>query len=281
MACVETIPVPDSRKKVDELFLFWLSEPSTQEILRKELSKVCGMREMEEEETPVVQPAPSSVTNVLRPVSPNLRTPSPPPLLSRSPKSPRSRRRSKSPRKPQGSTTIKAANENIDLLEEVDTGVEPRARVQLDKSVENDAQASSTNVLTLQVPSLSGKGLQKRPELHPAAIASRGVAPPLSESIPKFYFPNGKPNSKENIEQTLKDVANVFQEYPKGEVTQSEFHVVVKVCARNGLLLLAHNHLCNLLITYLQILSCKDAGLFTCIGKANCKLLLICNIRRV
>ena len=99
MACVKAIPVPDSMQKVDELFLFWLSESSTQEMLRKELSKVCGGAREFEEDTPVqIQPSSSSVTNVRRPGSPTVRSPSPPPLLSRSPKSPRAKLRPKSPR---------------------------------------------------------------------------------------------------------------------------------------------------------------------------------------
>ena len=47
--------------------------------------------------------------------------------------------------------------------------------------------------------------------------------------IPRFYFPNGKPCPEENMEQCLKDVAKVFQDYPKGEVPQSAFHQVTKV----------------------------------------------------
>lgn len=102
MACVKAIPVPDSLQKVDELFLFWLSESSTQELLRKELSKVCGgsggVREFEEDTPVQIQLSSSSVTNVRRPGSPTVRTPSPPPLLTRSPKSPRTKPKPKSPR---------------------------------------------------------------------------------------------------------------------------------------------------------------------------------------
>ena len=106
MACVEAaIPIPDSRKKVDELFLYWLSEPSTQDMLRKELANIKDVPCTELDDLVFKQDgsvvlssiAPySSLTSVLRPASPNActRTPSPPPssLVAKSPSSPRARR---------------------------------------------------------------------------------------------------------------------------------------------------------------------------------------------
>ena len=108
MACVEAaIPVPDSRKKVDELFLYWLSEPSTQDMLRKELANIRDIPCSELDDlvfkqdggvtvTTSMSSFSSSITGVLRPGgTPNhSRTPSPPPssLVAKSPSSPRARR---------------------------------------------------------------------------------------------------------------------------------------------------------------------------------------------
>lgn len=105
MACVEAaIPLPDSRKKVDELFLYWLSEPSTQDMLRKELANIKDVPCTELDDLVFKQDGSvvlssispySSLTSVLRPASPNTctRTPSPPPsLVAKSPSSPRARR---------------------------------------------------------------------------------------------------------------------------------------------------------------------------------------------
>lgn len=148
MACVEAaIPVPDSRKKVDELFLYWLSEPSTQEMLRKELSSICDVPCSELDDLLFKQDGtvvlssivPHSVTGVLRPGSPTTRTPSPPPssLVAKSPSSPRARRSSR--KSPHGSnlkeklqlTTAAKSKLSTQLLqqwqlsgtEEVDGGV--------------------------------------------------------------------------------------------------------------------------------------------------------------
>ena len=107
MACVEAaIPIPDSRKKVDELFLYWLSEPSTQDMLRKELASIKDVPCSDLDDLVFKQDGSvvlssispySSLTSVLRPGSPSTctRTPSPPPsssLVAKSPSSPRARR---------------------------------------------------------------------------------------------------------------------------------------------------------------------------------------------
>lgn len=107
MACVEAaIPIPDSRKKVDELFLYWLSEPSTQDMLRKELANIKDVPCSDLDDLVFKQDGSvvlssispySSLTSVLRPGSPGTctRTPSPPPsssLVAKSPSSPRARR---------------------------------------------------------------------------------------------------------------------------------------------------------------------------------------------
>ena len=131
MACVEAaIPLPDSRKKVDELFLYWLSEPSTQDMLRKELAGIKDVPYSELDDLVFKQDGSvvlssispySSLTSVLRSASPNTctRTPSPPPssLVAKSPSSPRARRSAR--KSPHGSNMKEkltaAAKNNIKL----------------------------------------------------------------------------------------------------------------------------------------------------------------------
>ena len=161
MACVKAIPVPDSMQKVDELFLFWLSESSTQELLRKELSKVCSSVREFEEDTPVqIQLSSSSVTNVRRPGSPTVRTPSPPPLLTRSPKSPRTKPRPQSPRGVSGLTHVNAqragvvtgdkekeegSSSHLRAVEEVDVPQSEGQEDQEESQVQDDAPASPSS----------------------------------------------------------------------------------------------------------------------------------------
>ena len=240
MSCVEAIPVPDSRTKVDELFIFWLSEPSTQELLRKELSKVCGRESSLEDGTPFPIKT-ATATSVLRPGSPVLRALSPPTPLARSPKSPRAKRKPASPRKKLAGGGTKKFNLNvesthnlkIDVVEEPDfhpspltTEVQPATdkthyEVQASLPQEDDG---------VVVPVLSPEAAAQLPEQPKAEGSSAAGEPPLlPEVIPRFYFPNGRPRVDEDVEQNLREVASVFKEYPKGEVPRNEFHVIVKV----------------------------------------------------
>lgn len=218
MACVETIPVPDSRQKVDELFLFWLSEPSTQEMLRKELAKVRGGREIGEDSCEFPVSTPPSVTSVPRPGSPTVRSPSPPLLLSRSPKSPKTKISSRSPKKTQrkhAGDALKAKGSNkVEVIEEVDfPGVSEQVARPLPEPPIPPNKANIVNENKL-------RGGTKK---NAAPVNS-------SDTIPRFYFPNGKCRSDENVEESLKEVAQVFHEYPNSEVPVSKFQVVVKVC---------------------------------------------------
>lgn len=220
---MEAILVPDSIKKVDELFLFWLSEPSTQEMLRKEISKVCGMRDHEETADPVQPTTTSAVTSVLRPGSPGA---SPPHILNRSPKSPRSKPKAKSSRRGQKLANV-FSKLNIGRSEEVDLPGIPEVveGTELPHQGAAAATAASPSISEPLTPSDS-----KQPPHHAAALWMKTVPPAYtSEVIPKFYFPHGKPRPDEDLEQCLRDVAKVFQGYPKGEIPQNEFHTVVKV----------------------------------------------------
>lgn len=253
MACVETAPIPESHKKVDELFLFWLSEPSTQEMLRKELSKVRRLYDLEETDassssTIDVQPTSCAPTAVHRSLSPLVRTPSPPPILSRSPNSPRAKPRPLSPRRTQPSaqkprtppsssegeehpTASAVAGENG--WEETDSGnlgipnLAPDSREESVKRGESSANASAQ----CNEPDDAMSPVQPREMEQPVgASASPKTAPP--EIIPQFYFPRGRPVPEEDTARQLQEVSKIFQS-AGGELPLEEFHAVakVRVCA--------------------------------------------------
>ena len=241
MACVEAaIPVPNSRKKTDELFLCWLSEPSTQELLRKELSSISGVPYSELEEKATNEPhmsvvseyggflSPSSaVTNVLRPGSPNIRTPSPPPLTHRSPKSPRGAGRTNRSPKKVGGRSPNGRNQVIhsglqQSFEEVDG--------------EECVPSSSSNILNSQIrhqletvhadsSELASRQRGKRSRSHSPKPESLPVGPGLNQGpklgtnstpIPRFYFPNGKPCPEENLQEIFAELAKWFEQTENG-----------------------------------------------------------------
>ena len=213
--------MPDSRKKVDELFLFWLSESSTQELLRNELSKVCGLHHEDyKEDSPL--PIKASVTSVQRPGSPTIRSSSPPTPLSRSPKSPKAKRKPVSPRRRITTSNKLLENSKIDVIEEVDFPTTQQSVQIQTQDVTSPATTRLFETTSLQQPHIETK----------TALPRRAESLASPAEIPKFYFPNGRPRRDENVEQHLLEVEEVFQEYPKGEVPTKEFHRVVKVRCR-------------------------------------------------
>jgi hypothetical protein len=225
MAMVDAMPVPDSRQKVDELFLFWLSEPSTQEMLRNELTKVCRYGN---DGGSLVGPS-AVTTSVPRSSSPNnsnYRTPSPPLHLSNSPKSPRAKRRAKSPRRSlkygasssaaTEKTGSSAAFDDTDYFPTPST-LEPNSR----KTEKAGAPGRTDTSATLK---------DTEQQKARRAWSAKSAKPTRSEVIPRFFFPNGRAGEarEESIDGQLEAAANVFQEQPNGEVTMADFHLVVK-----------------------------------------------------
>lgn len=253
---VDAIPVPDSRQKVDELFLFWLSEPSTQEMLRNELTKV---RRYGKEVTAdggdssiignLVQPA---FTNIPRSGSPNYRTPSPPLHLSNSPKSPRAKRRAKSPRRnlnyglggssPSSSLQAEksaingAAAAGASLFDEVDyfpsAIAAPPAPLdsRLDKKNENARAPGSVGGSSTELEGTSRDEKGSRLVAPCAAREGEVLAKSTTEAIPPFFFPNGQLGAiRESADVQLKAAAKVFEQQANGEIGLGDFHLVVKV----------------------------------------------------
>ena len=262
---VDAMPIPDSRQKVDELFLFWLSESSTQEMLRKELTKVCRYgSDLTDGGADSFLAAHPTMTNIQRPKSPNYRTPSPPLHLSNSPKSPRTKRRAKSPRRNLksgltggGSSAQYSIIKNKDgaaVFEDVDYF--PAASASPPPPNERDSKPSASEEVGQgrgggggggrddhkQISDINkNKVVAKKEKEEVVALETErrsSNAPAKSiqvaskqdkEVIPRFFFPNGQPKMKESVDEQLKAAAKLFQEQPNGEIAQDDFHSVVKV----------------------------------------------------
>lgn len=254
MAMVDAMPVPDSRQKVDELFLFWLSEPSTQEMLRNELTKVCrneneltadGSGDLSNMLGNLVQPA-TTLSNIQRSSSPNYRTPSPPLHLSNAPKSPRTKRRAKSPRRslkhgllaaveksaasgsPGSNSSSGAIFDDVDYFPSALNTTSPPYSFEPDtrgESSGSNTKPERENTTTDREAKKLDKGKRRGDKgRHEKAAKSD------SEVIPRFFFPNGRLTaSKESVDDLLKEVEKVFQEQLNGEIAMSNFHLVTKV----------------------------------------------------
>lgn len=224
---------PDTRKKVDELFLYWLSEPSTQEMLRNELAKVCGLQQKQHTSSEFVTTTSSATATpssnsgcasvgvakkpTHRPSSSNSihTTTSPTPPLNRSPKSPRGTGGKQQP----GKTKQHAEREGEDVVNDLDDGgSDLGCALQESKPQQQNGGAG----IAARQQSLSEGGtssLRLPPPPPPATL----------EVIPLFYFPNGRPKTGENMEQRMKEVEAIFHRYPRQELPRKDFHAVLKV----------------------------------------------------
>jgi len=252
MACVESsIPIANPRKKTDELFLSWLSEPSTQQLLRKELMKISGVPFSDVDENGILKDgtisqdllSPSSaVTNVLRPGSPiSIRTPSPPhghPASNRSPNTKSSPRNSvtnsksnRSPRKSAAKTIngvtaagkVKSSNNSLQLeFDEVDSS----------ENGGHTALVDSTNIIDGPVHRSDrdrrSRSHSPKPEALPKGQAPVNV-PKLQPIIPRFYFPNGKPQPEENLQQRFTELSKLFATFENEEAGLKQFGDITKV----------------------------------------------------
>lgn len=238
MACVEAaIPIPDSRKKVDELFLYWLSEPSTQDMLRKELANIKDVPCSELDDLVFKQDGSvvlssispySSLTSVLRPASPNTctRTPSPPPpssLVAKSPSSPRARRSArKSPHGSNMKEKLSAAKNKLSSsshgqlllnggVDEVDFGVPEK----LDRVI-------------LNVPSISVTSSEK---LHGSAGSqwSQDITPNSSkvDSTPGTGVESGSPARSRSPKLSSLPSASTTAAKPSQVCTQTMTHMYI------------------------------------------------------
>ena len=222
---------------MDELFLYWLSEPSTQDMLRKELANIKDVPCSELDDLVFKQDGSvvlssispySSLTSVLRPASPNTctRTPSPPPpssLVAKSPSSPRARRSArKSPHGSNMKEKLSAAKNKLSSsshgqlllnggVDEVDFGVPEK----LDRVI-------------LNVPSISVTSSEK---LHGSAgsQSSQDIMPNSSkvDSTPGTGMESGSPARSRSPKLSSLPSASATAAKPSQVCTQTMTHMYI------------------------------------------------------
>lgn len=203
---------PDARKKVDELFLYWLSEPSTQDLLRHEVAKVCGLQQQKAEQ--LLSP---TANKRLRPASPTVRAITPPLPSVPSPTLSPSLSRSSKAKNVHLQSSI-CSKQTIDSGEHLANGTIPA------RNEPHDKDEVDTPVI---VPAITTKTAAE-PSFSKSKVPSIVVP---EETIPRFYFPNGRPEKgkKREMEKIMVNVGRVFERYPRQEVPRGDFHLVVKV----------------------------------------------------
>uniref|UniRef100_A0A9J7X0D2 Protein phosphatase 2, regulatory subunit B'', beta n=1 Tax=Cyprinus carpio carpio TaxID=630221 RepID=A0A9J7X0D2_CYPCA len=174
---------PVLKMKVDELFLFWLSEPSTQAMLKDYLNKIKNGEEID------LSHADFKGTSTLVLIENNNNN-----IASKINATERTTAGLGAPCSPPSATLPSASGSNNRA------GVNARA---LRRSV-------------------STKKAQAKKE--------EPVTPALSESIPKFYFPQGQPQANINIDNLISKIEKIFSQFPDERVTIKDMGLVAKAC---------------------------------------------------
>uniref|UniRef100_A0A673KPA0 Serine/threonine-protein phosphatase 2A regulatory subunit B'' subunit beta-like n=1 Tax=Sinocyclocheilus rhinocerous TaxID=307959 RepID=A0A673KPA0_9TELE len=183
MASPQTLQ-PVLKMKVDELFLFWLSEPSTQAMLKDYLNKIKNGEEIDLRHADFK----GTSTLVLTENNNNI-------FASKINVTERMTAALGAPCSPPSATLPSASGSNNRA------GVNARA---LRRSVSTKKQAQ--------------------------AKKEEPVTPALSESIPKFYFPQGQPQANINIDNLISKIEKIFSQFPDERVTIKDMGLVAKAC---------------------------------------------------
>ncbi|KAM6986744.1 serine/threonine-protein phosphatase 2A regulatory subunit B'' subunit beta isoform 2-T2 [Aplochiton taeniatus] len=174
---------PVLKMKVDELFLNWLSEPTTQTVLKDYLDLIksghnieLGSGDTKEKRLPTLKENNNVATkwSLTERTSTPLGTPS-----------------------------------SLPSTHTLPSGSSANARV------------AGPNGRALR-RSVSTKKAQVKPE-EPVATA-------LSESIPKFYFPRGRPKANLNIDSLISKIEKIFSQFPNERATIEDMGLVAKAC---------------------------------------------------
>lgn len=174
---------PVLKMKVDELFLFWLSEPSTQAMLKDYLNKIKNGEEIEVSQGD---------------------------FKSRN-------------------TLVLTENNNNHALK-----INATERM-------SAALGAPFSPPSATLPSVSGgnnraglnaRALRRSVSTRKQAQAKKEepVTPALSESIPKFYFPQGQPSANINIDNLISKIEKTFSQFPDERVTIKDMGLVAKAC---------------------------------------------------
>ncbi|CAH1782221.1 unnamed protein product [Owenia fusiformis] len=200
---------PVLKLKVDELFLRWLSEPDTQQLLKENLRQIIKGE-------PIKHPPSSGNSSKSgRPTSPRIRpgspsTPpcSPPPGKLQSPRSPRKAVAGNKFGNRNNSSNSKITKESKDtFLLEKQREIQERKR-------EREQQ-------------LLGAGDVKNKDNEQNKNSNQRT---LNINLPRFYFPNGHPIGNDENEQILRKVSEVFKKSEGGKAAKTQMENIMKTC---------------------------------------------------
>ncbi|XP_061083134.1 serine/threonine-protein phosphatase 2A regulatory subunit B'' subunit beta isoform X2 [Conger conger] len=167
---------PVLQRKVDELFLYWLSEPGTQEILTDYLRRVRNGE---------------SNDSILR--------------------DGRDRKIGENVSSPRNLTERASSSPG---------GSHSPSSTALPSGIGGNVRGASGG--RTQHRSLGTKKAQVKKE--------EPITPALSESIPKFYFPRGRPRANLNIDTLISRIEKIFSQFPNERATIEDMGSVAKAC---------------------------------------------------
>ncbi|ETE62855.1 Serine/threonine-protein phosphatase 2A regulatory subunit B'' subunit beta, partial [Ophiophagus hannah] len=230
---------PVLKMKVDELFLCWLSETATQVMLKDYLRSITSEEKIEigsgdagDNENIISQINYASKQSMLGSLMSPL-TPTSPPHLSTAlpfttPTSPRScsgirgKRRSSSSRNSPDWYTHKHYMKSESMrIKEISLRQDPDLRKEL---------ALLARGCDFVLPSRFKKRLKAFQQVQVQSKKEESLTPSLSQTIPTFYFPQGCPKEKVNIDAIIAKIDRTFSQFPNERATLEDMGKVAKAC---------------------------------------------------
>lgn len=194
---------PILRKKVEELYFRWITDPNTQSILRENLQQICNGE---------------SAASILASCPPrqNLSPSFLSPRVQVGPQVPQSPNKTVSPRSPRRSLNGKHridGKENLTPRSQT-SGETPTSSSNSKPYDDSPIDAESHN---------SSKIHSRRSRSAKARKASVTV-----ENIPAFYFPRGRPKTKEQIDTEMRKIVTVFDKLGN-EMRKGDMHKLTEI----------------------------------------------------
>uniref|UniRef100_A0A668AMT9 Protein phosphatase 2, regulatory subunit B'', beta n=1 Tax=Myripristis murdjan TaxID=586833 RepID=A0A668AMT9_9TELE len=174
---------PVLKMKVDELFLNWLSEPTTQSVLKDYLDLIKSGQSIDLE----------CVDN-----------------------------------KDKRSLTF---NDNNNVASQRNLAERKPAPLSTPSSPPSSHTLPSGSSSNVRVTGPNGRVLRRSVSTKKAQVKTEEpVTTALSESIPKFYFPRGRPKANLNIDSLISKIEKIFSQFPSERATIEDMGQVAKAC---------------------------------------------------
>ncbi|XP_063353419.1 serine/threonine-protein phosphatase 2A regulatory subunit B'' subunit beta isoform X1 [Pelmatolapia mariae] len=174
---------PVLKMKVDELFLNWLSDPTTQSILKDYLDLIKSG-----------QPIELSIGDA------------------------------------QDKRSL-SFNENNNVASQKNLAEKKPAPLSTPFSTPSTSTLPSRSSSNTRMTGPSGRVLRRSLSTKKAQVRTEEpVTTALSESIPKFYFPQGRPQANLNIDGLISKIEKIFSQFPNERATIEDMGQVAKAC---------------------------------------------------